>query len=282
MNIKITELGLEHTSRVNTEIENIKNTWASVLGANAAKFARTFYNLESDLKAINPIYALSLFGDSDLHTAMCDAVLEARAVVDPQHYGDTRQRMDQIVATGDGKQGILNPLVQREMTEYVCHTLLSNQALESLALLRETLTNLSEEIATGTHHTLIQNIISFIDRFVNTARSLQVAPDADFSLGNPASVRAYVDRTVQAVLASDYVEPERKGALLQSMAIADQANPFAGLGNAMMDLLNETYKLSLAQLFCMEPINGVLNELVDALALIDNDVYYPIIQSQDS
>ncbi|MDR2435872.1 MAG: hypothetical protein LBD33_00980 [Puniceicoccales bacterium] len=279
--------------RTKEEIQGARNAWVSVASANVAKFARAFSNLCGDLREISLAPASALFDSADLCSAMRDAALETRDVVDPRHYGDTRERMDQIrrqrTAGGLERDVILNPQTQREMIDYLYGTLMSNEALESLGIMHARLLSLVGEIPVGTHRVLVQNIIDSMGKFVEMAERLGTVSVAEEICSNPPdlhTVQACVNDLVRRILDSDDISSEKKAAVIQTMADLDSAYPFVGeyarFGNAAMELANATSKLAFVQVFSMEPINDALNELVDALACIDNRLYYPFIQRQHS
>jgi hypothetical protein len=277
---------------VNAKVESTKRSWVPTVTANAAKFARAFYNLCNDLGNINPANASALFGDSDFHAGMREVALATRAVADPQHYGDTRERVDQIrkefTSSGAERGVMFNPRIQREMVNYLCGTLVSNGVLENLVTMQAILLSFVGEIPLSAHRELIQNIIDSLDKFASVAENMRALSNVEETCSNPRdlyAVRACANSLKEAILASDHIKPERKVVIAQTMQSVDAAYPFTGeyseFGDATVALGHEIYKLSFLQSYCMEPLNDVLAVLTDALARLDNEIYYPAIRAQN-
>jgi hypothetical protein len=93
-----------------------------------------------------------LFCDERFYVEMRDVALDARAAMDPEGYGNTDERVDQIQngRTAGGFEGdvdvsvIFDPRTQRDMVDYLNGTLVSDEALRILGAMREVCSGIIE------------------------------------------------------------------------------------------------------------------------------------------
>jgi hypothetical protein len=215
---------------------------------------------------------------------MHSVALNARNAADPWGFGTSRDRISlvvQQVTQTVSRDVVLNKRVQSEMCEYLCGALISTEVLGSLRDMQEKFKSIIQALPLAAHREAIKLIINSINDFVNVAGSLSAISGAAAIISKTNSdpsnldeMSDYVNSLNAAFLESDYVDDEIKCDFLDQMDTV-QSEPNFNIG---MKVACEMFRITTTQYYFMQEINNALNELVDALAGADNNVYYPILQ----